>query len=136
MLDISQEAIDRLIVRNDRDRRLTGIVSDVTAFEAPQKYRLWHDRAVLHFLTQESDRAAYREALMKALVPGGHLIVATFAPDGPERCSGLPVRRYGVVDLDAFFGDEFERVRDDRFTHVTPADVEQRFQAAYYQRRG
>ncbi|MCC5979478.1 MAG: class I SAM-dependent methyltransferase [Salinarimonas sp.] len=136
VLDISQEAIDRLIARNTGDPRLTGIVSDVTAFEAPKHYRLWHDRAVLHFLTDDSDRAAYHAALTKALAPGGHVIVATFAPDGPERCSGLPVRRYGIEDFDAFFGPEFERVSDESFNHVTPAGAEQRFQAAHYRRRG
>jgi len=136
VLDISREAIDRLIARNGGDARLTGMVSDITAFEPPRRYALWHDRAVLHFLTGEADRAAYRAALMAGLAPGGHLVVATFAPDGPEKCSGLPVRRYGLDDFDAFFGTEFTRVSDERFIHVTPAGAEQRFQAAHYRRRG
>ena len=136
VLDISREAIDRLIARNGGDARLTGMVSDITAFEPPRRYALWHDRAVLHFLTGEADRAAYRAALMAGLAPGGHLVVATFAPDGPEKCSGLPVRRYGLDDFDAFFGPQFTRVSDERFTHVTPSGAEQRFQAAHYRRRG
>ena len=120
VLDISREAIDRLIARNGGDARLTGIVSDIMTFAPTRQYALWHDRAVLHFLTEEADRAAYRAALMAGLAPGGHLLVATFAPDGPEKCSGLPVRRYGVDDFDAFFGPDFTRVSAERFTHVTP----------------
>ena len=136
VLDISREAIDRLIARNGGDARLTGIVSDITTFAPPHRYALWHDRAVLHFLTGEADQAAYRAALMTGLAPGGHLVVATFAPDGPEKCSGLPVRCYGLDDFDAFFGPQFSRVSDERFTHVTPSGAEQRFQAAHYRRRG
>ncbi|MGY6646552.1 MAG: class I SAM-dependent methyltransferase [Salinarimonas sp.] len=136
VLDISREAIDRLIARNGGDPRLTGIVSDVTAFAPARRYALWHDRAVLHFLTDDSDRAADRAAMIKALAPGGHVNVAAFAPEGPEKCSGLPVRRYGIEDFDAFFGPEFERVSEERFIHVTPSGAEQRFQAAHYRRRG
>ena len=120
--------------RNGGDARLTGIVSDIMTFAPTRQYALWHDRAVLHFLTEEADRAAYRAALMAGLAPGGHLLVATFAPDGPEKCSGLPVRRYGLDDFEAFFGPEFSRVSEQRFTHVTPSGAEQRFQAAHYRR--
>jgi len=134
VLDISRAAIDRLIARNDADARLTGIVSDITTFAPARRYALWHDRAVLHFLTGETDRAAYHAALMAGLAAGGSVIAAAFAPDGPEKCSGLPVRRYGLDDFDAFFGPQFSRVSDERFTHVTPSGAEQRFQAVHYRR--
>jgi len=134
VLDISRAAIDRLVARNGADARLTGIVSDITTFAPARRYALWHDRAVLHFLTGETDRAAYHAALMAGLAPGGSVIAAAFAPDGPEKCSGLPVRRYGLDDFDAFFGPQFSRVSDERFTHVTPSGAEQRFQAVHYRR--
>lgn len=135
VLDISAEAIRKLLASRP-GVAINGIVSDVTAWKPIRRYALWHDRAVLHFLTEEKDRAAYRAALLSALMPRGHVIIATFALDGPEKCSGLPVRRYGRAELESFLGAEFTPVEDLAFEHVTPGGSVQRFHAGRFQRRG
>jgi SAM-dependent methyltransferase len=121
VLDISAEAIAR------RRPEVHGIVADVTEWRPDRRYSVWHDRAVLHFLTEPGDRDAYRRAMLDALVPGGQAIVTTFAPSGPERCSGLPVRRYGVDELRAFLGDAFTLLESFERDHETPAGRIQRF---------
>jgi len=134
VLDISAEAIRRLLERQPEGAPVEGIVADITAWRPPRRYALWHDRAVLHFLTEESDRAGYRRTLMEALAPGGTAIIMTFAPEGPERCSGLPVRRYGRHDLEAFLGDAFALEESLAFDHPTPGGAHQRFHAARLRR--
>jgi len=141
VLDISESAL-----RTSRERLgaraadVTWIVADVTRAAPPGRFVVWHDRAVFHFLTEEPDRAAYVRALAGGLAPGGWAIVATFAEDGPEMCSGLPVRRYAPDDLTG----EFERhapgllepVASRRHVHVTPKGAEQRFQYSVFRRIG
>ena len=85
------------------------------------------DRAVFHFLTSAKDRRAYVQAVLRAVKPGGIVIVATFAEDGPDKCSGLPVMRYGAKELHAEFGQPFQLLRHERETHVTPSGSEQKF---------
>ena len=96
MLDISNAAIEKARIRlGDRASSVRWVVSDVTTWRAEAAaFDIWHDRATFHFLTDARDRARYVERLRQALKPGGHAIIATFALDGPERCSGLPVVRY------------------------------------------
>ena len=140
LVDVSAEAIAR---GNDRRRAaglgpaegLTAVVGDVTAWRPQPRYRLWHDRAVLHFLVGDEERTAYRRVLEAAVVPGGHALIATFAPDGPERCSGLAVRRYGAEDLGTFLGPTFGLVGSRTFDHVTPGGAVQRFHVGWLQRR-
>ncbi|MCE3288527.1 MAG: Methyltransferase type 12, partial [Caulobacter sp.] len=132
VLDISAEAIRK---RADRDGPVAGIVADITRWRPERRYAVWHDRAVLHFLTREEDRAAYRRALTEGLAEDGEAIIATFAPDGPERCSGLPVRRYGREDIEAFLGKAFVVVESGGFDHVTPGGATQRFHFARLCRR-
>lgn len=93
----------------------------------PASVDVWHDRAVFHFLTAAEDRAAYIEQVRRAVRPGGHIIVATFAEDGPSRCSGLPVERYTATSLHDTFGVGFKLVRSARHVHQTPNGAEQRF---------
>lgn len=131
VLDISAEAIAR---RTARGGPVKGVVADITAWTPDRRYRVWHDRAVLHFLTDEADRAAYRRALLAALEPEGQAVIATFAPSGPERCSGLSVRRYGRADLEAFLGPDLEIVEAFEFDHVTPREAVQRFHVARLKR--
>lgn len=101
---------------------------DITTAALPaQAYDLWHDRAVLHFLTTPAERAAWRRQLLAALRPGGYVILATFADDGPEKCSGLPVQRYDEAGLHAVLGEEFNLLESLRHTHRTPGGSEQRF---------
>ncbi len=132
VLDISEEAIRK---RAERCRVVKGIVADITVWEPQRRYRVWHDRAVLHFLTEDDDRAAYRRALLSALEPDSQAIIATFAPSGPERCSGLPVRRYGREDIEAFLGNTFDIIESFEFDHLTPAGGVQRFHVGRLRRR-
>jgi SAM-dependent methyltransferase len=128
VLDISERALEvlreRLGKRADDVRFIRG---DVTEVELEDTFVLWHDRAVFHFLTDPKDRERYRELLLRALRPGGHAIVATFAPDGPEKCSGLDVARYSPEGLASELGAQLELVETWDEDHVTPAGVTQRF---------
>jgi hypothetical protein len=100
---------------------------------AYQVYDIWHDRAAFHFLTEERDRAAYIVRMKKALRAGGHAIVATFAPDGPERCSGLSFMRYDAETLDQTLGQqEFDLIKTRRHTHTTPWSSTQSFQFSVF----
>lgn len=139
LLDVSAEAI----ARGEQRRREAGlgaaaavstVVADVTAWRPERRFRLWHDRVVLHFLTDEAERDAYRRVLEAALVPGGHALVATFAPDGPERCSGLPVRRYGPSELAEFAAPTLELVDSIAFDHSTPTGAIQRCHLGHLRR--
>jgi|SRR6185503_3063517 len=108
------------------------IEADITQADLPhQAYDLWHDRAVFHFLTQAEDRQRYVEVVRHAVRTGGHVIVATFAPDGPDRCSGLEVVRYSPGSLHSEFGDGFDVVDSARETHQTPFGTEQKFIYCY-----
>lgn len=103
-------------------------VADVTGADLPaQAFDLWHDRAVFHFLTEPADRAAYRAQVLRTLRPGGYLLIATFAQDGPERCSDLPVQRYSVSALADCFRPGFELVEHAHEVHATPAGAAQPF---------
>jgi len=105
---------------------------DVTRAEFPRhRFDIWHDRAVFHFLTETDDRHAYVERVMHAVRPGGHVIVATFAENGPEKCSGLPVMRYQPESLHAEFGEAFVLVGHENETHHTPSGAVQQFVYCY-----
>ncbi|HEY5872634.1 MAG TPA: hypothetical protein VIT46_05300 [Gaiellaceae bacterium] len=101
--------------------------ADLLEWEPDRRYELWHDRAVFHFLVEERDRDRYVATLSDALAPGGHVVVATFADDGPEMCSGLPVRRYAAENLAVALGERFELVERRREVHVTPRGTQQPF---------
>ncbi|EME67680.1 SAM-dependent methyltransferase [Paramagnetospirillum caucaseum] len=94
----------------------------------PGLFDLWHDRAVLHFLTEPADQARYVEVMKRALGPGASVILATFAPDGPEKCSGLPVCRHDSASLAALLGPDFRLVEEVLQEHVTPGGNVQKFQ--------
>lgn len=110
------------------------VAADITQWKPARTYQLWHDRAVFHFLTDPADRLAYVDALRAGLAPGGHVLLSTFAPDGPEKCSGLVVARHSAQDLAAALGADFTLLRDMRETHRTPGGSEQRFQWALFRR--
>ncbi len=101
--------------------------TDVTTFEPPHRFGLWHDRAVFHFLMTPEDRHGYVATLRRTLQPGGTVIVATFAVDGPPQCSGLDVMRYDEQTLGTELGPEFTLQEVRRETHLTPWESEQRF---------
>jgi SAM-dependent methyltransferase len=128
VLDVSAEALARSRARlGDRASAVTWLESDVTTFEPLQRYGLWHDRAVFHFLISDAERRAYVQALRRTLEPGGTVIIATFALDGPEKCSGLEVKRHDETSLLAELGADFQLREVRRETHVTPWQSEQKF---------
>ena len=125
VLDISPVALDLARDRVGDAAKVEWVVSDVLTWAPDRRYDLWHDRAVFHFLTDPDDRAAYLATLTE-VVPTGAVILATFAPDGPDTCSGLPVARYGPDELADLLPD-VEVVEARRDVHVTPGGVEQPF---------
>lgn len=128
VLDISGAALQHARQRlGQRAAAVHWIEADATAFEPSRHYALWHDRAVFHFLTDPADREAYRQRLARGLQAGGQLIIATFALDGPERCSNLPVQRYSPETLSAELGAGYHLVETLGEAHITPAQKEQRF---------
>ncbi|HEY3644031.1 MAG TPA: class I SAM-dependent methyltransferase [Gammaproteobacteria bacterium] len=136
VLDLAETALERAGMRlGAKALEVQWLVADVTRWRPERRYRFWHDRAVFHFLTEPQDRAAYVAALEAALAPGDHALIASFALDGPERCSGLPVRRYSPESLAAELGEGFSlrESRDD--THLTPQGRLQRFQYSLLERR-
>ncbi|WP_101067466.1 class I SAM-dependent methyltransferase [Roseovarius salinarum] len=140
-LDISAAALERAQARlgPERAARVDWVVADVTRWQPARRYGLWHDRAVFHFLTDAGERAAYVRAMAGALGPGGRAVIATFADDGPERCSGLPVCRYApealAAEIDRHAPGLFRRVESRRHTHLTPAGREQAFQTSVFARQ-
>jgi SAM-dependent methyltransferase len=128
VLDVSPVALDiarrRLGVMSDS---VKWIEADLLEWRPAGTYDLWHDRAMLHFLTDERDRARYRRLLDDAVAPGGCVVIGTFAEDGPERCSGLPVRRYSLADQAALLGDAYAIIETRREVHNTPSGGEQPF---------
>jgi SAM-dependent methyltransferase len=133
VLDLSAAAIAAAQKRLGRlATRVEWLQADITTAVLPASaYDVWHDRAVFHFLTEADQRAAYVRAVLRAVKPGGYVIVATFAEDGPTQCSGLPVRRYSPGELHAEFGQPFELLKHERETHHTPFGTVQKFVFCY-----
>ncbi|MGO4808550.1 class I SAM-dependent methyltransferase [Cupriavidus sp. 2MCAB6] len=129
VLDLSDAALSAAKARlGERANRVSWLVGDVTQLELSiHAYDVWHDRAVFHFLTTLEEREAYVRAVLRAVKPGGSVIVATFAEDGPEQCSGLPVMRYSADALHAEFGAPFTLLRQEREEHHTPFGTVQKF---------
>lgn len=137
VLDLSEVALreSRAEAGPDGDA-VTWVTADVTAWEPERPYDLWHDRAVFHFLVTKPDRAAYLDRLARAIPVGGHAMIATFAPDGPETCSDLPVKRYSPDDLSAVLGKGFTRIAERAEMHVTPWGSAQSFQYSLFRKNG
>ena len=128
VLDISETALGKAKARlGGRAERVRWVVADVT--EAPElsTFDVWHDRAVFHFLTDPADRRSYVELARNTIPEGGHLVIATFADDGPKRCSDLDVCRYNTRSLASELGEGFSLVRGARETHATPWGSSQAF---------
>lgn len=135
VLDLSANALEATRKRIGHAASVVDwIVADATTWRPTKTYDVWHDRAAFHFLTDPRDRAAYVERLRSALVPGGQVIIGTFAPDGPEKCSSLPVQRHDSTSLAAELGPEFELVETRSETHRTPWDSTQAFQFSRFTR--
>ena len=135
VLDISQTAIDRARSRQGaRATQIHWIVADVTANPDLGTFDVWHDRAVFHFLTTAPQRAAYTDLLARTVPIDGHAVIATFALDGPEHCSGLAVRRYDGQTLAAELGPRFALLKSVPEMHITPLGGRQSFQYSVFRR--
>ncbi len=129
VLDISQAAIDvaRARLRHSADK-VTWYSADIlTANLPPAAFDVWHDRAVFHFLTNEPDRQRYINQVMRSVKRGGHVIMSTFGPDGPQKCSGLDVVRYSAEELHHNFGRRFALIDSSTELHATPFGTTQQF---------
>jgi SAM-dependent methyltransferase len=133
VLDLSRAALASAQERlGEKATSVQWLEANITTAELPiHAHDVWHDRAVFHFLTEPADRQAYIDLVLRAVKPGGHVIVATFAEDGPTQCSGLPVVRYSADGLHAEFGAPFKLLRHEKEAHHTPSGMVQRFVYCY-----
>lgn len=133
VLDVSQTAIDATRKRlGAAAEQVRWLVGDVTKIELePRSYNVWHDRAVFHFLTTAEQRAAYVGQVSSAVKPGGHVIISTFGPEGPVKCSGLDAVRYDAESLHGEFGAGFRMVESSKELHETPFGTTQQFLYCY-----
>ncbi|CAN7434215.1 class I SAM-dependent methyltransferase [Rhizobium sp. LjRoot254] len=138
VLDLSEAALAAARARlGKKGDAVEWIAADATAWEPREAaYDIWHDRAAFHFLTEHEDQAAYIERLKLGLRKGGHVIIGTFAPDGPEKCSGLPVARHDADSLGGLLGKGFTLIDHRRHEHVTPWGSIQKFQFSTFRRDG
>jgi len=138
VLDLSAAAL--AAARTRLGARASGVrwaEADITNAHLPDhRFDVWHDRAVFHFLTTPEARDAYVQTVFRSVKPGGHVIVATFAEDGPDQCSGLPVMRYRPDELHAEFGEAFSLLRHTKEAHHTPSGTVQQFVYCYCRRAG
>lgn len=128
VLDISAAALEHAKQRlGARAGSVEWVEADVTGFNPSRRFNLWHDRAVFHFLTDKADRQKYVQTLKRTLTPDGHVIIATFAIDGPVKCSGLDVAGHDARSICAELGAGFQLMEQVDETHVTPWSTEQKF---------
>ena len=127
LLDVSRAALEATRQRLDDDTRITLLEEDVLTWQPQRRFDLWHDRAAFHFLVDDDDRDKYLATLRSVLQPGGAVIIATFASDGPEFCSGLRVSRYSADSLESVLGSPFVVVATRREEHTTPGGAVQPF---------
>ena len=122
VLDISERALERSrTALREHAEVVSWVHADVTRYRPDRRWQLWHDRAVFHFLIEQREREAYRSVAASAVEPGGILIVATFAPEGPDKCAGLEVRRYDVAALAGEFAPDFDLIEGRSLTPVAEA---------------
>lgn len=135
VLDISAKALEYDKKRlGDAARCIEWYETDLTEFTPPHVFDIWHDRAVFHFLTDNSSRQAYVKVLKKAIKALGHAVIATFAKDGPKKCSGLDIVQYDNDSIQRELGEEFKLLDTIKESHVTPLGKEQRFVYFVFQR--
>jgi len=135
VVDVAETSLDIAKSRlGSEATRVEWIAADITKIHDIGRFGIWHDRAVLHFLTDPSDRGAYVDLCARTVLPGGIAIVATFAVDGPETCSGLPVHRYAIDELIEQCGSRFELIDSERHIHTTPTGVRQSFMYSSFRR--
>jgi len=129
VLDIAPAGLDAARTRlGDRALTVDWLVADLLTWQPPRTFDIWHDRAVLHFLTTPEGRAAYRDVMLAATHPGSRVVIGVFGVDGPTSCSGLPVQRYDAAALADVLGPEFATIDTRTERHVTPSGSVQHFQ--------
>ena len=136
VLDISEKALSSAKAGlGKRAERITWLNGNITSIDLPaHHYEVWHDRAVFHFRTEPDQQRSYRDKLLKALKPGGHVIIGTFAPEAPPTCSGLPVQRYSPELLENTLGSEFVLRHQQNELHITPGGVKQMYLFCHFQK--
>lgn len=127
VLDVAEGALREAAARVGDTTAVDWVTADVLAWQPAHRVRLWHDRAVFHFLTDADAQSRYVSLAASTVEPGGHVVLATFAPDGPTTCSGLPVQRWSVEQLVARFGGAFDLVDSTTEVHHTPGGADQPF---------
>jgi 2-polyprenyl-3-methyl-5-hydroxy-6-metoxy-1,4-benzoquinol methylase len=136
VLDIAETALDKARRRlGERAEPVEWIAADVTEIQDVGTFDVWHDRAVFHFLTDAADRGKYVDLARRTVPVGGHLIIASFADDGPKRCSDLDVCRYNAASMAAELGEGFSLVNQARETHSTPWNTSQAFFYGVFRRQ-
>jgi hypothetical protein len=128
VLDLAPVSLGQSRVRlGTEGDRVHWVAADVTTWRPQRRYDLWHDRAVFHFLVEAAVRDQYLDTMRTALAPGGYVVMATFGPEGPTRCSGLDTLRYSAEDLSDVLGPAFRLVTSEIDEHVTPGGTVQQF---------
>ncbi|MDI7860940.1 class I SAM-dependent methyltransferase [Rhizobiaceae bacterium n13] len=134
VLDLSPTALKKASARLSGPANVSWVAADVTEWVPDRIYDVWHDRAALHFLTAEEDQAAYTAVMDKALGSGGIAIIGTYAPDGPQKCSGLEVSHHNADSLQAILGEGYKLLSTQPHEHVTPWGATQKFQFSMFQK--
>lgn len=134
VLDLAATSLSEAAARLPTDAPVHWVATDLLGWQPARKYAVWHDRAVLHFFVDERQQRHYAELAARTVRPGGHAIIAAFAPDGPDQCSGLPVQRWSVDSLAALFSGAFDLVWSDTVAHTTPSGGAQPFNWVMLQR--
>ncbi|PAY07522.1 SAM-dependent methyltransferase [Bradyrhizobium sp. UFLA03-84] len=136
VLDLSEAALASARERiGATGEAVRWVADDATVWQPPRAFDIWHDRAAFHFLVEDNDRAAYLDRLHRGVRAGGHAVIGTFALDGPEKCSGLPVQRYDPATLGRAVGPAFELIAHEAHRHVTPWGATQSFQFSVLRRK-
>ena len=137
LLDLSETALAQTRARlGAAAAQVDFLTGDLRRWEPPRRWAIWHDRAVFHFMVAPEERAAYLAALAQGTGPGALVLIATFSPEGPERCSGLPVMRYSAAELAECLGPEYVLLHGETRDHLTPAGAAQNFTHAVFRRVG
>lgn len=135
VLDLAEDALDRARQRlGNKASEVSCVHANLLDYPFPRGFQVWHDRAVLHFMTDAADRDRYVDQITRAVLPGGYAIVATFGPQGPESCSGLRVHRYGPEELTDTLGKSFSPVSVSTDQHITPQGAYQQFMYGCFRR--
>ncbi|MFD2200798.1 class I SAM-dependent methyltransferase [Shivajiella indica] len=135
VLDISSSAIEKAKYRlGENAKKINWIVSDILEFKINIGFKLWHDRAAFHFLLKKEEIEKYVENAVKGIIPGGYLIIGTFSEKGPDKCSGLPVRRYSINELESTFLPYFKKIKALNIDHITPGGQVQNYSFCCFKR--